>query len=182
MAKTPKRAHSGGAGLNRAGQWWLAAGALVVGLVLGAITVGLLSEGSPSLSQQQAEAASSAAGSTGPTTTVDSTAASGATAEVIVNDACLRAVNAAQSALTAFQDIGEAARTFNAAELDSIIRRLQPLRTTLLDDVNACEVTTKLPNGVTVASSLPGSPTSSTGTADQTDATTPETTVASTTG
>lgn len=182
MAKTPKRAHSGGAGLNRAGQWWLAAGTLVVGLVLGAITVGLLSEGSPSPSQLQAGPESSAVGSVGSTIAVSSAAASGATAEVIVNDACLRAVNAAQNALSAFDDIGEAARTFNAAELDSIIRRLQPLRTTLFDDVDACKVTTKLPNGVTIASSLPGSPTSSTSTADHTDSTTPETTVGSTTG
>ena len=75
-----------------------------------------------------------------------------------MNDACLRAVNAAQNALSAFQDIGEAARSFNAAELDSIIRRLQPLQSSLLDDVNACKVTTRLPNGVTIASSLPGSP------------------------
>lgn len=162
MAKTPRRARSGGSGLNRAGQWWLAAGALVCGVVLGAIAVGLLSEGSPSPSQLQAGAESSAAGSTGTSIAVNTTAASGATAEVIVNDACLRAVNAAQNALSAFNDIGEAARNFNAAELDSIIRRLQPLQTTLLDDVNGCKVTTKLPNGVTIASSLPGSPTPST--------------------
>ena len=179
MAKTPRRARSGGSGLNRAGQWWLAAGALVVGVVLGAIAVGLLSEGSPSPSQLQAdaEAASNAAGSPGPSSAVSTTAASGATAEVIVNDACLRAVNAAQNALSAFQDIGEAARSFNAAELDSIIRRLQPLQSTLLDDVNACKVTTRLPNGVTVASSLPGSPASTTSTTGSTT-----TTVGPTTG
>ncbi len=170
MAKTPRRARSGGSGLNRAGQWWLAAGALMIGIVVGAIAVGLLSEGSPSPSQLQAEATSSAAGSAGSSIAVSETAASGATAEVIVNDACLRAVNAAQNALSAFQDIGEAARNFNAAELDSIIRRLQPLQSGLLDDVNACKVTTRLPNGVTVASSLPGTPTSTTSTTDSTTA------------
>lgn len=156
----------------------------MIGLVLGAVTVGLLSEGSPSPSQLQAdaEAASPAAGSVGSTTAASTTAASGATAEVIVNDDCIRAVNAAQNALFAFNDIGEAARTFNAAELDSIIRRLQPLRTTLLDDVNACKITTRLPNGVTIASSLPGSPTSTPSTTDDTGSTTPTTTVASTTG
>ena len=87
-----------------------------------------------------------------------------------MNDACLRAVNAAQNALAAFQDIGEAARSFNAAELDSIIRRLQPLQSSLLDDVDACKVTTRLPNGVTIASSLQGTPTPTptTGTTDDT--------------
>lgn len=181
MAKKLRRSNSGAVGLNRAGQWWLAAGALVLGLVLGAITAGLLSEGSPSLSQQQANSESSAADDNGSTAVVSSTPASGATAEVIVNDACLRAVNAAQNALSAFQDIGEAARSFNAAELDSIIRRLQPLQATLLEDVDACKVTTKLPNGVTVASSLPGSNTSTASTVENTGST-PKTTTGSTTG
>ena len=179
MANKPKRAKPGGAGLNRAGQWWLAAGALVVGLVLGAVVVGLLSEGSPTASQLEAGAESSES-SNESTTAASSTPQSGATAEVIVNDACLRAVNAAQNALAAVEDIGEAARTFNAAELDSIIRRLQPLRTSLVDDVNACKVTTKLPNGVTVASSLPESTSSSQGSVGDAGSTSPTTDVSTT--
>lgn len=174
MARTPKRGQSHAAGLNRAGQWWLAAGALVVGVIVGAVAVGLLSEGSPSPGQLQAGPETSTAGPGSSSAGAPATA-SGATAEVIVNDACLRAITDAQTALDTFQGIGDAARTFNAAQLDAIIRQLQPLRARLIDDINACEVTTKLPSGVTVASSLSGSSAATPTTSETTDSIGPTT-------
>lgn len=136
---------------SRALRWWWAAGAFVVGVFVGAVLVGLLSEGSPTSAATaptpSAPSAPSAAAGQSPASSpspgiVDPT--------VSVNDACLRAVNAAQDAYAAISDVGDAARGLNAARLDEIVRQLQPLQAQLRDNVAACRVVTTLPDGSSV--------------------------------
>lgn len=137
--------------------WWLATGTLVIGLFLGALIVGLLSAGSTTPAAGPGPAALAPPVQTPPT----GTAPAGSTDlnNFTVNDACLRAVNAAQDAYTALTDIGEAGEQFNAARLDEIVRRLQPLQTSLQANLTACRVTTA-PPGSASPTELPGIPTS----------------------
>ena len=118
--------------------WLLAGIAFVLGAGAGAVTVALLSEDS-----DRAPAAA--------TTTVSPPATSGAstgtetaalTAQVTVNDACVRAINAAQDAFQAISELGEAARQLDNAKQDTIIRRLPPIQANLQNDLAACNVTT----------------------------------------
>lgn len=145
---------------NRATRWWLAAGTFVVGLLAGAVIAGLLSEGSPT-PQAGSGPPSATPGGSGPAGTTVSAAASGsgATAQVTVNDACLRAVNAARDAYTAINDIGDAAGQLNISRLEEIIRTLQPLQTSLTGDVDACRITTRLPDGSIISGTIPDAPT-----------------------
>ncbi|GGL92958.1 hypothetical protein [Nakamurella endophytica] len=132
-------------------RWWLAAATFVLGLVVGAVVVGLLSEGSPA---PVATPATTSPSAVSPSTSAMPAPSSGATAEVSVNDACLRAINEAQDAYALVQDVADAVRSLNASRLDDIIRRLQPLQQNLRNDVTACRVTTRLPNGATVSSGV----------------------------
>lgn len=135
---------------NRAAAWFLAAGTFIAGLLIGAVAVGLLSEGSPGPQAASAgELTSSSAVATGGSS--EGTSASGATAKVTVNDACLQALVAAQEATTSINAIADAARNFDARRLDEIVRSLQPLEQRLTDDIAACNVTTELPNGVIIS-------------------------------
>ena len=152
MSRRTRARKSGDAGLNRAGQWWLAAGALVVGLVLGVVLTGLLSEGSPLPGEAAAE---SSADATTASTAAATTGSSGATAEIVVNEACLRAINAARDTYRSLDDIGEAASNLDAAQLDDIIRRLQPLRSALTVSFDACRIATQQEDGGTVTSEVP---------------------------
>lgn len=139
--------------VGRATQWWWAAGALVIGLFAGGIIVGLLSNGSSTSAAGSSTGGSAPSVSGSPRSTASPS--SGATAQVNVNDACLRAVNAAQDAYTALNQVGDAARQLNATRLDEIIRRLQPLQSRLRDDVRACRVVTRLPDGSVLSSPPP---------------------------
>jgi len=143
---------------RRAARWWLAAGAFVLGLLAGVVITGLLIQGPPS----------SVAGPTGvPGTTTSSETASttgpssmaspssGASVQIVVNDACLRAINEAQDAYNAINKIGDAVRQFNLSTLDDIIRQLQPLQGALRNDVSACHVTARLPDGSLISTTLP---------------------------
>ena len=77
----------------------------------------------------------------------------------MVNDACLRALNAAQDIYAAVDDLGEAASQLNAARLDEVIRQLQPLQERLRGNIQDCHVVTRLPDGSTVDSDPSLSPT-----------------------
>lgn len=126
---------------------------MVVGLFVGGIVVGLLSSGS-STSQAGSPTGGGAPSVSGsPRASVSPS--SGATAQINVNDACLRAINAAQDAYAALNDVGDAARQLNATRLDEIVRRLQPLQSRLRNDVQACRVVTRLPDGSTLTSPPP---------------------------
>jgi hypothetical protein len=81
----------------------------------------------------------------------------------MVNDACLRAINAAQDVYQQLGDLADAAQHLDAARLDEVIRQLQPLESRLRNSVPDCQVTTRLPNG-SVISGTP-TPTATTGSA-----------------
>lgn len=130
---TPARAPGHTAG------WWLAVVGFVVGLFVGGIVVGLASGGSSDDLAGPAATTAPAAGSPIPS--------AGATGQVAVNASCLRAVNDAQDTYTAVNDLADAASTLNAARLDEIVRRLQPLQRRLEQDLRDCQVTTRLPDG-----------------------------------
>lgn len=134
---------------GRGARWWLAAGGFVVGLFVGGIAVGLAADGSSTDVGAPAATTAPAPGSPAPS--------AGATGQVVVNSACLRAVNDAQDAYGAVNDLADAASSLNAARLDEIVRRLQPLQSRLQQDLRGCQVVTRLPDG-SVSSGPPPSP------------------------
>lgn len=143
---------------RHAARWWLAAATFVVGAVVGAILVGLVSEDAVTVPGDTAIAQPTSAQRSGTTSAQPSSTAAGGTAAVVVNDACLRALNAAQDIYAAVNDLGEAASQLNAARLDEAIRRLQPLQTRLRANISDCEVVTQLPDG-SATTSTPSLPT-----------------------
>ncbi len=134
---------------QRAVRWWAAGLAFVVGLVAGAVLVGLLSGGATPTADATADAAPTGdAGPTAPSGAEESPggAAGGATGKVTVNASCLRTINAAQDVFQAVQDLGEALTGFNASRLDEIVRELQPLQKRLRTNLEGCDVATDIPD------------------------------------
>ncbi len=104
-----------------------------LGLVAGAVTVGLLG-GTAAPATVPAE--EPVEGGLLPDVAVPT-----AGTQFRVTPPCLRAVNAAQDASAAVEDLGEAAAALDAARLDEVVRRLQPLQAQLEADLAACQVT-----------------------------------------
>lgn len=75
---------------------------------------------------------------------------------MVVNDACLWAVADAPTARTQISNIGDAIRNLDLGKLDQILRELQPLQVSLRQAVVDCKITTRLPNGQVLDSTLPG--------------------------
>ena len=120
--------------------WVLAGVAFVLGIGVGAVAIALLSEDSPGL-----PAAAPTTVSVPPATSAASgTETAAVTAQITVNDACVRAINASQDAYQAITELGDAAKQFDIARLDAIVRRLQPIQTNLQNDIAACNITTKV--------------------------------------
>jgi hypothetical protein len=69
----------------------------------------------------------------------------GASAEIAVNEACLRVVNETRDVLDAIQELGDSAAELDIAGVDQAIRMLQPLESRLRADLAACEVDSTLP-------------------------------------
>lgn len=141
---------------RRAARWWLAAGTFVVGLAAGVIISGLLVSGSAS------PIAGNVSPDTVPLTTVvvgstasSAASSSGASVQIIVNQACLRAINEGQDAYDVINKLGDAVRNFNLTTLDDIIRQLQPLQGALRGDISDCHVTARLPDGSLISTALP---------------------------
>ena len=153
---TPAESHPGPPPKRAAG-WFLAAGTFIAGLLIGAVAVGLFSEGSP-VPQATAAGGQTSTSASASRGTTEGTGASGATAQVTVNDACLQALTAAQEAATNINAIADAAKNFDARRLDEIVRGLQPLEQRLNDDIAACNVTSELPNGVIVSGATTPTP------------------------
>ncbi len=130
---------------TRAAGWWLAAGTFVLGLVVGGLLTGLASGGSSTDAGPPAEAPSAAVVPPG----------TPATGQYTVNAACIRAVNDAQDTYTATNDLADAAAALSAARLDEIVRRLQPLQRRLEQDLRACRIATRLPNGSVSSGPVP---------------------------
>jgi hypothetical protein len=123
-------------GRDRGWTRWLAAGTFVLGLVAGVLLVGLLGQDSPVATTAQATESGPVAGPTGPAEPPGG---------VAVNEACLRAINAARDIAATVDDLGAAAAALDAAQLDEVIRRLQPLQDRLRASSAACEATGSVP-------------------------------------
>ena len=134
MARIPAQ----GQGNRRGRPWytWLASGTFVLGILVGVLLLGLLSATPPALSAEQEESASDGDASSVPP---------GATAEIRVNEACLRAINAARDIASAVEDLGTAAAALDTAQLDEAIRRMQPLQDRLQENSSTCETTGTAP-------------------------------------
>ncbi len=146
---------------RRATRWWIGAAVFVGGVIVGVVLTGLLIEPAP-------REVASTPGEPGTTATVsESPATTGTDADtaiqIVVNNECLRAVNEAQDAYTAIDQLAVAVRELDLTALDIVIRQLQPLQQALRDDIAACHVTARLPNGSMVETSLPQEPTESAG-------------------
>lgn len=119
-------------GWRRVLRWWGKAGAFLAGLLVGAVLVGLLSEGSVVVAAPEpadVDVLPPGAADEG-----------GITGQATLDADCLRAVNAAQDVAQLLDDLGEALAVLNAARLDEVVRRLQPLERRLQSSVEACEV------------------------------------------
>ncbi len=132
QAPTPERRDQ-----RHGGAWWgwLAVGTFVLGLLAGALLAGLLGQTRPvAPTAQDDPPAQSPPGGPTPSTPegADGTR---------VNEACLRAINAAQDVAAAVEDVGTAAAALDAAQLDEAIRRLQPLQQRLQENSADCRVT-----------------------------------------
>lgn len=128
---------------RRALRWRLAAATFVLGLVVGAVVVGLASDGSV-----QFAAGSTAAPATGtPPAGPGAPPSGGASGRVVVDAACLRALNAAQDMYGAVDGLGRAIADFNVARLDEIVRQLQPIQGRLRDSIGSCHVITGVQQG-----------------------------------
>ncbi|MGY1723195.1 hypothetical protein [Blastococcus sp. SYSU DS0533] len=148
MAESGTRSPVPREGWRRVLRWWGRAGAFLAGLFLGAVLVGLLSEGTvvvanPVPLDQDVDPPGAVAGG--------GATEGGATGQVTVDDDCLRAVNAAQDVAQLVDEMGEAIAVLNAARMDEVVRRLQPLQRRLQASVEACEVRAGTGGGASAA-------------------------------
>lgn len=141
---------------SRAVRWWLAGGFFAVGLLVGVVIAGLLIRSSPDVTSDEASVPSSGTPSASGSADPSATESAGAEIQIVVNEACLRAVNAAEDAYGAIDRIGSAVSGLDLTALDGIIRELQPLQQSLRDDIAACTVSARLPDGSLQETSLPG--------------------------
>lgn len=131
-------------------RWSVAAVTFVVGLVVGGVIVGVVAGRPTSVPADAGGSTATAAppqGAGGPT----ASPSPAATAQVMVNDACLRAINAAQDVYQQLGDLADAAQHLDAARLDEVVRQLQPLESRLRNTIPDCKVTTRLPNGLVIS-------------------------------
>lgn len=144
----------------RGTRWWIVGLALVVGVVVGVLGVGLVTPGG--FEQPTAAGASAAPAPTGnPAPQVVQSGGAAVTAEV--NPACLRVINEAQNIYGIINGIGDAASSLDFARLDEVVRRLQPVQPRLQADLTDCNVSTRLSNG-DLAPSASAAPTTPPGT------------------
>ena len=117
-----------------------AAAVFVLGLLVGALAVGVLG-GDPVVVQTSATLPDGDA-ATGPTLPAEDAAA-----QFVVSGACLTAVNAAQDTLLLVDDVGRGAADLDAAALDETVRRLMPLQTRLESGLEACRGAVEVTGG-----------------------------------
>lgn len=153
MVDTTTRSPDGRRWFPRALRWWAAGVTFVIGLLAGALLVGLLSGGGTT--SPGAPVAAAPTRESGGAQSSESGAPAGATGSVSVDAACLRAVNAAQDVAYVMRGLGEALSTFNAARLDEIVGELQPLQDRLQGSLADCDVATGITGGAAGGSSTP---------------------------
>ena len=112
----------------------------VLGLLVGALTVGLL--GSDPVVVGTAESPRGAGAVSGPSLPEEDAAA-----QFVVSGACLGAVNAAQDTLLLVDDVGRGVAELDAAALDETVRRLMPLQTRLENGLEDCRVAVEVSGG-----------------------------------
>ncbi|RZU34573.1 hypothetical protein [Blastococcus saxobsidens] len=144
MSEQGTRSPETGGVLRRALRWWALTGVFLLGLVIGAVTIALLAGRAPVPSS----AAPGAAGTSDPGGPAAATPGlpAGVTGELAVNAACLRAINAAQDTVDVVDDLAEGLAAMNAARLDEVVRRLQPLQERLQVNIEDCEVVGQVPS------------------------------------
>ena len=119
----------------------LAGAVFVVGLLVGALAVGLLPDEPVVVVTEDSPEADAL--NTAPAPSED------ASARFLVSGACLGAVNAAQDTLILLDDVGEAAAELDAARLDEIVRGLMPLQNRLQNGLAECQLATEFDPGAT---------------------------------
>lgn len=138
-AETPPAGRAGGTR-----HWWLVAPAFVLGVFAGAVAVGLLHEDPPPIPVAVPDETADE-----PRSDANGSATPGATAEIAVNEACLRVVDATEDLVAVIDQLGDSAADFDIAGLNDAIRQLQPLEGELRDDLAGCEADTLLPEDLT---------------------------------
>ncbi|MGY2083722.1 hypothetical protein [Blastococcus sp. SYSU DS0539] len=124
--------------------WWLVAPAFVAGLFAGAILLGLLREDPPPVPATATEPPAPT-GPAEPSPPGGAPETAGASAEITVNEACLRVVNGTSDLVDVIGDLGDAAAALDISGLDQAIRELQPLERRMRDDLDGCQTDTTLP-------------------------------------
>jgi hypothetical protein len=143
MAQPATRTPENRSAMRRVLRGWAVTVGFLGGLVVGAVLTGLLSSGAQLPADTGGGTAAPETSAEAPRT--DGGESAGATGEVTINAACLRAINAAQDMVGVVEDLGEAISGFNAARLDEIVRRLQPLERRLDENAGDCEVEGRVP-------------------------------------
>lgn len=161
MTATPPRPRLGGdpapPSSGKRSRWWVGVLLFVGGLVMGILTVGLLSASTP-------EFGSAAAGPDGsPSASASTPSVSPGTvpiaAEARVNAACLRVINEAYDVYAVLTGLDEAVTDVDLKQLDDMVRRLQPIQPRLERDLQECQVDTSFSGyPTTPGPGTPGSP------------------------
>jgi len=133
----------------RAPRWWVSAAVFCAGILVGVLVTGLLSAGTVVTIAPEDPSGAVVPGAAGPVP------AGGAGAGIAVNEACLRAVNGAEDAFRTVDDFAAAAGALDAARLDEVVQRLQPVQARLEQDVSQCRVLTGATTGPTPTPSSP---------------------------
>jgi hypothetical protein len=115
-----------------------AAAVFVLGLFVGGLVVGLTVSGPTPPAPQV----------TVTTVAPQPLPSSGAVAgRALVNAACLRAINESQTSYAGIQKLIDALQSLDAKRVDRAITDLQPQRTELRRDLDACRVIASVPSG-----------------------------------
>lgn len=124
------------AGFTTSGRsvWLVPALTFLVGLVLGAVVIGVTRSGDGGSTASSTESGSSATASATP-----SAAPSGRDgATIVVPGQCLKLADGTQSALDLVSKAAQAARDLNASQLNTVVRQLQDQQSQLQSLATAC--------------------------------------------
>lgn len=135
-AATSPRIAAAPAGFTTTGRstWLIPALTFLVGLVLGAVVIGVTRSGDGGSTASSADSGSSATASATPSATAPTR--DGAT--IVVPGQCLELADGTQSALDLVTKAAQAARDLSASKLNTVVRQLQDQQSELQTLVTAC--------------------------------------------